>query len=84
MVIKVLGTGCKNCLLLEKNVWEAVKSINSSAEVIKISSIEEIVDYGVMMVPALVIDEDVVSVGKSLSVEKIIELINKKGAKNGN
>ncbi len=78
MIIKVLGTGCKNCLLLEKNVREAVEKMKSSAEVIKISSIDEIVDFGVMMVPALVINEDVVSVGKLLTIEKITELIKEK------
>ncbi len=78
MIIKVLGTGCKNCLLLEKNVREAVEKMKSSAEVIKISSIDEIVDFGVMMVPALVINEEVVSVGKLLTIEKITELIKEK------
>ena len=75
MIIKVLGTGCKNCLVLEKNIREVVEKINSPAEIIKISSIDEIVDYGVMMIPALVIDDEVVSVGKVLPIEKIIELI---------
>ncbi len=77
MVIKVLGTGCKNCILLEKNVRDAVKKISSSAEIIKISSIDEIVDYGVMMVPALIIDEKIVSVGKVLRVDEIEKLILK-------
>lgn len=78
MIIKVLGTGCKNCLLLEKNVREAVEKMKSLAGVIKISSIDEIVDFGVMMVPALVINEEVVSVGKLLTIEKITELIKEK------
>jgi small redox-active disulfide protein 2 len=82
MVIKVLGTGCKNCILLENNVREAIKKINSSAEISKVSSVDEIVNYGVMMIPALIIDDEIVSAGKVLSVEKIIAIIKKIELKN--
>lgn len=75
MNIKVLGTGCKKCLLLEQNVREAVKNNNVDAHIEKIEDIPSIIKYGVMSTPALVIDEKVVSTGKILSVRDIEKLL---------
>ncbi|MBN2261234.1 MAG: thioredoxin family protein [Clostridiales bacterium] len=78
MIIKVLGTGCKNCIKLEENVKEAIKKMNSPATVEKIVELEKILAYDVFMTPGLVIDDKVVSMGKVLSpsqIRKIIEEI---------
>ena len=56
--IEVLGTGCAKCKSLLKNVEKAVSESGIQAEIIKIDSIQEIMDRGVMMTPALFIDED--------------------------
>jgi small redox-active disulfide protein 2 len=75
MIIKILGTGCAKCKKLENNAKEAVKLSGKDAEVEKVTEMDDIIDYGVMMTPGLVIDEKVVSTGKVLSIEKIREMI---------
>ena len=57
MIIKILGTGCDKCDKLEENVKEAVKELGIEASVEKIEDLLEIVKYGVMTSPTLVIDE---------------------------
>ena len=76
MIIKILGTGCPKCKQLEENVKKAVESAGSTATVEKVSEIDKIMDYGVMMTPALVIDEVVKSVGKLLTVDDIKKFLN--------
>ena len=63
MTVKVLGTGCKRCNTLENKVRELIKQNNIEAVVEKVSDIQEMVSYGVMATPALVIDEKVKSFG---------------------
>ena len=75
MVIKILGTGCPKCEKLEANVREALKQENVSGEVEKVTNLNEIIRYGVMMTPGLVIDEQVKASGKVLSVDQIKQLI---------
>lgn len=77
--IKVLGTGCAKCDALEKNVSEALSEIGSQAKVVKVTDFMEIAKYGVMRTPALVIDEQVVSVGQTLSTEEVVTLLKEKG-----
>jgi small redox-active disulfide protein 2 len=76
MKIKVLGTGCPNCKILEKNVKEAIEELNKKAEIEKVTDIAKIMEYGIMSTPALVIDEKVVSYGKVASVEEIKKLLD--------
>lgn len=71
MIIKILGTGCKSCKMLEANAIEAVKELGNGAKVEKVEKIEEIMAYGVMATPALVVDEVVKSMGRILSPEDI-------------
>jgi small redox-active disulfide protein 2 len=73
MKIKILGTGCSKCNKLEKNALEAAKLSDTEVTIEKVSKIDDILDYGVMMTPGLVIDEKVISTGKVLSVEAILE-----------
>jgi small redox-active disulfide protein 2 len=61
--IKVLGTGCKKCQNLENKIRELVKSNNIDATVEKVSDIQEMVNYGIMMTPGLIINEKVKSFG---------------------
>ena len=77
MIIKVLGTGCAKCIQQERAVVKAIEKTGSDATVKKVTEINDIMNYGVMMTPALVIDEKVVTVGKVLSAEQIAEMINK-------
>lgn len=75
MVIKVLGTGCKNCIKLEENVKEALKGLNLSAKVEKVQNFDEILDYGVMKTPGLVVNEKVKVMGRVPSVEEIKKIL---------
>lgn len=75
MEIKILGTGCLKCANLEKAAREAAGAVDPSIIISKVSDINDIMDYGVMMTPALVINEKVVSSGKVLSVEQIRKYI---------
>ena len=74
--IKILGTGCSNCVTLYNTVNEAVKQINGKFEVSKVEDLEEIMKYSVISTPGLVINEVVKSTGKLLSIQEVIELIN--------
>jgi len=71
MKIQILGTGCPKCKQLEANAREALLQKGVDAEVEKVTNIDDIMAMGVMMTPALVIDGDVRSVGKVLSVDQI-------------
>ena len=71
MKIKVLGSGCPNCKILEANTKKALEELKIKAKVEKITDIGEIMSYGVMSTPALVIDKKVVSYGRVLNSEEI-------------
>lgn len=75
MIIKILGSGCTNCTKLAKNTEEALKEEGIEAEIIKITDFKEIMQYGVMTTPALVIDEKVVSYGKVLKPKDIVKFL---------
>lgn len=60
MIIKILGSGCSRCNKLINKVSEVVKNNNINAEVIKTEDINEIMKYGIMMTPGLVINEKLV------------------------
>ncbi len=76
-VIKILGTGCKKCVSLEENAKEAVKELGMDAEIVHVTDLKEITEYGVMSTPALVVDEKVVCKGKVLKPRDIITLLQK-------
>jgi len=88
MKIEILGTGCPKCKKLNELVEEAINELGVSAEIIKITNINKIIDYGVMMTPALVIGGDVMVTGKIPSKKEITEWIeenkNKKIWRSGN
>ena len=77
MTIKILGTGCPKCKKLEESARQAIAELGKAAEIVKVTDLNEIMDYGVMMTPALVIDDKVVSSGKLLSVADIKNIISK-------
>ena len=69
--IEVLGPGCNNCVRLEKNARDAVAATGVDAEVTKVTDYAEIMAYGIMSTPGLVIDGKVVSFGRIPSAEDI-------------
>jgi len=78
MKIEILGTGCSKCKQLTANAEAAVKELNISTEIVKVTDIDKITGYGVMMTPALVVDGAVVSMGKVLSKDEIEKHLSKK------
>lgn len=75
MVIKILGSGCANCQKLEANAKEAIAALGMEAEFVKVQEVQDILAYGVMKTPALVIDEEVKVMGRVPSVEEIKKLL---------
>lgn len=70
-VVQVLGTGCAKCEKLKKNTEQAIQELGVTAQVEKVTDINKITSYGVMMTPALVVDGQVKIVGKVPSAEEI-------------
>lgn len=77
--IKVLGSGCKSCHALYEAAKEAAKKLDLPLEVEYITDMERIMEYGVMSMPALVVNEKVVSMGKVLKAADVEKLLRKLG-----
>jgi small redox-active disulfide protein 2 len=76
--IQILGPGCPKCMRLAENATEAAREAREAGvecTVVKITDINRIVAYGVMMTPALAVDGEVKIVGKVASVEEIKAVI---------
>jgi len=73
--ILILGTGCAKCVTLKHTVDEAIKTLNGNFKVEKVEDIEEIMSYGVVGTPGLVINGKVKSTGKALSLNEVVKLI---------
>ena len=76
MKIEILGTGCPKCKKLFENVQEAVRNQETAADVVKVEDIQQIMNAGVMITPAIAVDGEVKSSGKVLSVEEIKKIIS--------
>lgn len=77
MKIEILGMGCSKCNQLTANAEAAVRELNIAAEISKVTDIDKITGYGVMMTPALVVDGIVVSSGKVLNKDEIKKIVSK-------
>lgn len=75
--IKVLGAGCKSCHEQYENAKAAVKAMGLTVEVEYITDMEKVMGYGVMSMPAIVVNEKVVSMGKVLKAADVEKLLNK-------
>ncbi|RKY79359.1 thioredoxin family protein [candidate division KSB1 bacterium] len=73
--IQILGTGCQKCRIMEQQVRKAAEQLEKKFEITKVEKIDEILKFGVMMTPALVIDGDVKIIGKSPGVEKLKKIL---------
>jgi small redox-active disulfide protein 2 len=76
MKIEILGTGCPKCKKLFENAQEAVKNLGTVADVVKVEDIQQIMNAGVMITPAIAVDGEVKSAGKVLSVDEIKKIIS--------
>ena len=77
--IKVLGAGCKSCHEQYENAKKTVKAMGLSMEVEYITDMQKVMEYGVMSVPALVVNEKVVAMGKVLKAADVVALLHKLG-----
>jgi small redox-active disulfide protein 2 len=73
--IEILGTGCPKCKKLEELTREAAGQMGLDCQIDKVEDIQQIMAYGVMMTPALVVDGKVKITGKVPSVEELKKLI---------
>jgi small redox-active disulfide protein 2 len=76
MLIEILGTGCAKCQKLEESTRKAVSELGIDAHINHIKDLKQIMNYGVMTTPALVVDGVVKSTGKVLSVEEIKKMLS--------
>ena len=77
MKIEILGAGCPKCRQLTANAEQAARELSIQAEICKVTDIDKITGYGVMMTPALALDGKVVAQGKVLSKDEIKKLISR-------
>ena len=73
--IQILGTGCPKCKKLAENTETAAKDLGIEYEIQKVTDINEIMKFGVMVTPALVVDGQVKLAGKVPSVEEVKNLL---------
>ncbi len=75
MKVQILGTGCPKCNKLAANAQEAIERAGIEAEVVKITDINEIADFGVAFTPGLAVDGEIKASGKLLTVEQIVKIL---------
>jgi small redox-active disulfide protein 2 len=78
MKIEILGTGCAKCKKLMEITKETVAELGINAEIVKVDKIDEIMNYGVMMTPAIAIDEEIKAAGRIPLKDEIKKWINEK------
>jgi small redox-active disulfide protein 2 len=71
ITVKVLGSGCANCKRLEQIAHKVIQNLAIEAEIVKVTDFQEIMDYGVLSTPGLVINDEVVSNGRIPSESEI-------------
>ena len=75
-VAKILGGGCAKCNILALETQKAAANLGINLEIIKVEDFTEIAKYGVMVTPALVVDEELKFSGKVLKAEEIEQYLN--------
>jgi len=76
MKLQILGTGCPKCVKLTENVKAVIDELGIEAEVEKVTDIQKIMSFGVMMTPTLAIDGEVKIVGKVATIDEIKALFS--------
>ena len=71
MRIEILGMGCPKCKKLYENAQAAAKELNVQVEVVKVEDIQKIMDYGLMITPAIVIDGEIKAAGRIPAPDEI-------------
>jgi len=74
--IQILGTGCPKCKKMAENAERAVQELGIECEIEKVTGINEIMSFGVMITPALAVDGELKAAGKVPSVAEIVNLVS--------
>ena len=77
LTVKVYGSGCKGCQTLHQNVIDALAEMNISADLQYITDMQKIMEAGIMSMPALSVNDKIVSAGKVLSVTDVKKFLEK-------
>lgn len=77
MKIKILGMGCAGCARFEANTRLALGELGIAEDVEKVTDLSDVMEYGVLSLPALVVDEKVLSFGQVLSASEVKKIISK-------
>ena len=77
--VKVLGAGCKSCHAQFEYAKQAVKDLGLDLEIEYITDMQKVMEYGVLSMPALVVNEEVVATGKVLKTADVVSLLHKLG-----
>ncbi|MGD2136356.1 MAG: thioredoxin family protein [Gemmatimonadales bacterium] len=75
MLIQILGPGCANCERLAENARAAVARLNLTCEMVKVTDVNAIAEFGVLQTPALVVNGDVKVVGRVPDIDEIVTLL---------
>ncbi len=81
MVIKILGSGCANCQKLDGLAKKAVDELGIDAEIVKVTEYPEIMAFGVMTTPALVVDDEVKVAGRVPSYDDVKKILSAANAR---
>ena len=81
MVIKILGTGCASCQKLEALAKKAVDELGIAAEVVKVTDIADIMAFGIMSTPGLVLDDEVKVAGRVPSYDDVKKILQSAGSR---
>lgn len=76
MTIKILGPGCGNCRRLEAHTREAIQRLGLELDLEKVEDINDIMAYGIMRTPGLVVDEKVLVSGRVPSIPEVVSLLS--------
>jgi len=77
MIIKVLGSGCVSCHKLEDLATKAAGELGLDVQILKVTDIAEIMGYGVMSTPALVVDEELKVAGRVPSYDDVVKILQR-------
>jgi small redox-active disulfide protein 2 len=83
MKVRILGTGCPKCKKLYAEAEKAVATSGVAAELEKVENIDDIMKYGVMVTPALVIDQEVKASGRIPAISEIVTWLTTAAARGG-